>query len=133
MNTIQSALSACLPNQIEQIRKQAKAAEFDRDAKRGEGLMLEAAKASAVGDATGALAAVRKGRGACACFLAKSLQVAVKKGYQELELMEQFWRDKDKEQKTQRQAAEEEARVTKIRVETEVAGIRAMGQKPVVA
>lgn len=106
MNTIQSALSACLPKELEQIRKAAKAAAFERDAMHGETLMLEATKASAVGDAAGALAAVRKGRGACACFLAKSLQVPVKKGYQELELMEQFWRDKVREQQAQQKATE---------------------------
>lgn len=99
MNTIQSALKNALPKEIENIRRQAAAAAFNRNAKLGEGFMLEATQHSVVGNAVTALAAVRKDRHACACFLAKSLNCGIRDGYTELELMEQFWKEKVGEQK----------------------------------
>lgn len=130
MNSIQSALQAALPQAMEQIRKEARKAAFERAAVRGSQLMLEATVATRDGDLRRALAAVRKDRYACACYLAKALKRPVPQGFSELELMEQLWAEKAKEQEARRKAAEAETKAKKALVEAEVAAIRRMAQKP---
>lgn len=130
MNTLQSALQAALPQAMDQIRKEARKAAFERTAAKGSQLMLEATQATRDGDPRRALAAVRRDRYACACYLAKALKRDVRRGFSELELMEQLWTEKAREQDAQRKAAEAEAKARAAKVEAEVAAIRRMAKEP---
>lgn len=128
MNTLQSALRDALPGAIEAIRKEARKKAFEDATARGKDLLLQATRATGDGDPRRALAAVRKDRYACACFLAKTLNRNVQRGFSELELMEQFWTEKAREQEAQRKAAEAQAKAKKAKVDAEVAAIRRMAQ-----
>lgn len=99
MNTIQHALAQALPKELEAIRQQARKQEFEDAAKKGALLLAEATRATRSHDSAAALAAVRKDRRACACYLAKCLKCPVsakngrRSGFAELETMERFWRE----------------------------------------
>lgn len=141
MNTLQSELKAALPKQLADIQAQARKAAFERAATKGERLMLEATQATGAGKLVEALAAVRKDRYACAAYLAKvngwplsPRRRGQRSGFSELELMEQFWKEKIAEQRRLREAADAEAAAKKAALGAEVMHLRQLaasnGTKP---
>lgn len=100
MTTIQMALREALPEVMAEFRRKEAHA---RAVARGRQLMLEATRHTIDHNPVGALLAVRDDREACACYLAQRLGRPVMapkgkpSGFSELELMEQFWREKSKE------------------------------------
>ncbi len=106
MNSFSSALKAAFDKTFGAgvLEGRLKKAEHDRMVELGRRLMLAATKATVEGRLKDALEAVKTNRRACATFIAaeasKELKrfVPIGKGFAELELMEQLWREKIAEQ-----------------------------------
>lgn len=99
MTTIQMALEEALPRVMAEARRRKA---HERAVERGRKLMLEATRHTMDHQPEAALRAVSQDREACACYLAQRLGRPVMapkgrlSGFSELELMEEFWREKAK-------------------------------------
>jgi len=89
MNTLQNALKTAFPKQLEQIEKDRRKQRFEQAASRGRQLLDRASQLVLAGNPGSALRKVREDRYACACALAKDGRKTIKKGFAELEEMEQ--------------------------------------------
>ena len=103
MHSFQSALAEAFGGK-EELEKRLRKARFERAAEHGRELMLNATKATVEGRLKDALTEIRKDRYACAAYIASELSkerkrfVPVRVGFSELELMEQLWEKKSREQ-----------------------------------